>query len=119
MNELVAAYTVVVGVFMVGFWGFLVATAQAELKERPWDMRLHLAAEFATAFLLIGSGVSAFVGAPGLTALAPVALGMLFYTAINSPGFYAGKGNWPMVGMFSALAVLTVAAIVGLLFFGG
>ncbi len=43
---------------------------------------------------------------------------MLLYTVVNSPGFYAGRRNWPMVGMFAALAVLTTAAIVGVLFLG-
>ncbi len=117
MNGLVAAYAVVVGVFMVGFWGFLVVTGQAELKERPWDMRLHLTAEFATAFLLILSGGGSFL-VPSLSALAPVALGMLLYTVINSPGFYAGREDWPMVDMFAVLTVLTLAAIVGLLLGG-
>ncbi len=115
MNLLVASYSVVVGVFMLGFWGFLVATRQAELDQRPWDMRLHLAAEFATAGLLLASGLGSVLGIAGLAALAPVALGMLLYTVINSPGFYAGKGNRPMVAMFGVLAVLTAASIVGLL----
>ncbi len=53
MNVLVAAYSVLVGVFIVGFWGFLEATKQAELDRRPWDMRLPLAADFATALLLV------------------------------------------------------------------
>ncbi len=65
MNVLVAAYSVIIGVFMVGFWGFLVATM------------------------------------------------------VNRPGFYAGRKNWPMVGVFTALAILTVAAIAVVLFLGG
>lgn len=118
MNGLVAGYTIVVGIFMIGFWGFLVATDQAELSQRPWDVRMHLAAEFGTAALLILGGVGSFIGLAGIPVLAPVALGMLLYSVINSPGFYAGKGNRPMVGMFAVLTVLTIAAIVGLLLFG-
>ena len=118
MNGLLAAYAIAVAVFMAGFWGFLVATGQAELKERPWDMRLHLAAEFTTAFLLVLSGAGSFLGLSGIPILAPVALGMLLYTVVSSPGFYAGKDNWPMVGMFAILGVLTAAAILGLLAFG-
>ncbi len=118
MNALVAAYAIVVGVFMMGFWGFLAATGKAELRERPWDMRLHIAAEFGTAALLLVSGAGSFVGLAGVPVLAPVALGMLLYTVINSPGFYAGQGNWPMVGMFAVLAVLTATAVTGLLLFG-
>ena len=77
VNELVAVYTIVVGVFMAGFWGFLVATRRAELDQRPWDMRFHLAAEFATAFLLIFAGAGSFTGLVGVSVLAPIVLGML------------------------------------------
>ncbi len=118
MNLLIALYAILVGLFMMGFWGFLIATKQAELNQRPWDMRLHIGAELATAILLIVSGSSAFFASLGTVGLAPVALGMLLYTAINSPGFYAGKRNWPMVGMFAALTTLTLAAISGLLIYG-
>ncbi len=115
MNLLIAAYSVVVGLFMMGFWGYLVATKQAELDQRPWDMRLHITAEFTTAILLVLSGAGAVLASSGLAALAPIALGMLLYTTVNSPGFYAGKRNRPMVAMFAALTALTVIAIVGLL----
>lgn len=37
---------------------------------------------------------------------------------MNSPGFYAGKGNRPMVAMFAVLTVLTLSAILSLLFLG-
>lgn len=118
MNVLIAAYSILVGIFMMGFWGVLVATQQAELDERPWDMRLHITAEFATAILLIVSGLGGLIASIGTVGLAPVALGMLLYTTVNSPGFYAGRRNWPMVGMFAALTILTVAALVGLLALG-
>ncbi len=118
MNLLIAAYSLLVGILMFGFWGFLVATKQAELDQRPWDMRLHLAAEFATAALLILSGASGFLGIAGLATVSPVALGMLLYSVVNSPGFYAGRKNWPMVGMFAVLAVLTAAAVASLVFLG-
>lgn len=118
MNVLVAVYAIVVGLFMVGFWGMLVATGRAELKERPWDMRYHIAAEFVTAALLILSGVGSFLGVGGDSVSTPLALGMLLYTVINSSGFYAGQGNRPMVGMFSVLTVLTAMAVLGLFVLG-
>ncbi len=113
-----AVYAVVVGIFMIGFWGLLVARGKAELRDRPWDMRCHLAAEFATAALLIVSGAGALLGIGGISSVALLALGMLLYTVINSAGFYAGRRNWPMVGMFSVLTVLTVVAVAGMLGLG-
>ena len=115
MNALVAVYAIVVGVFMVGFWGALVATRKAELDRRPWDMTFHLAAEFGTASLLILSGAGALFHFADVSVLAPVALGMLLYSVVNSPGFYAGRKNWPMVGLVAVLTLLSAAAIAVLL----
>lgn len=115
MNVFVAVYVIVVGVFMIGFWGFLAATGQAELRQRPWDMRFHLLAEFATAVLLVLSGAGAFLGLAGIPIVAPVALGMLLYTVVNSAGFYAGRANRPMVGMFLVLSLMTLVSIAALL----
>lgn len=118
MNVLIAIYMILVGVIMIGFWGLLIARKQAELDERPWDMRLHIAAEAVTAVLLILSGAGGLVASLQTAGWAPVGLGMLLYTTLNSPGFYAGKKNWPMVGMFATLAVLTITALVALLALG-
>ncbi len=47
--------------------------------------------------------------------LALLALGMLLYTVIVSPGYYAQSKNLPMVGMFASLIILTVVAIAAVL----
>jgi hypothetical protein len=36
---------------------------------------------------------------------------MLFYTAIVSPGYFAQKGQWAWLGMFTAIIVLGVISI--------
>lgn len=100
---------------MTGFWAVLVVKGKAELRERPWDMAFHLAAEFGTAGLLFVAAVWALLGASWAGTLMLVGLGMLLYTVVNSPGFYAGRKEWPMVGMFGVLSALTVAAILALL----
>lgn len=114
MNAYVLGYSIVVGLFMIGFWTLLVAKGKAELHERPWDMGFHLAAEFGTAALLLVAAVGALLEASWSGSLMPVALGMLLYTVVNSPGFYAGRKEWPMVGMFVTLGALPVAALVAL-----
>ena len=111
MNAFVSAYAVVVGTFMLSFLGLLVARGQAGLDRRPWDMGFHLAAEFATAFLLTASGLGGLLGWPDIIVLGPAAFGMLLYSTVNSPGFYAGTGNRPMVAMFIVLTGLTIAAV--------
>jgi hypothetical protein len=41
-----------------------------------------------------------------------VAMGMLFYTSIVSPGYFAQKGQWVWLGVFSSLILLGVISIV-------
>jgi hypothetical protein len=40
-----------------------------------------------------------------------VANGLLIYTVIVSPGYFAQSGQWPLVGMFALLLVLAVLSI--------
>ena len=56
-------------------------------SSRPWEIAFHLAAEFATAFLLLAGGIavlkSTSVGRPILL----TGLGMVIYSEIVSPGY--------------------------------
>jgi hypothetical protein len=74
-----------------------------------------LAGELLTAVLLIVSALGLLLEKQWARILSPAALGMLLYTVIVSPGYYAQLGNTPMVIMFAILIVLTVAALVGTL----
>ncbi len=40
------------------------------------------------------------------------ASGMLLYTVINSSGYFAELGQWPMVGMFAVLLAVAATSIV-------
>ncbi|MFQ6012115.1 MAG: hypothetical protein ACE5LS_00505 [Thermoplasmata archaeon] len=86
-----------------------------ELQEAPREIAFHLAAEFATAILLVVVGAALLLGTQRARILSPLALGMLLYTVVNSAGFYAQRDNLGMVTMFMALVVLTVMAIALLL----
>jgi hypothetical protein len=44
-----------------------------------------------------------------------VAAGMLAYTVIVSPGYFAQRGQWPLVLMFAALLALDLVSIAVLL----
>lgn len=102
---------------MAGFWIMLFATDQVFTPgsvQTPIEIAYHLAAELSTAALLIASGATLLYSVPWARLLVGVSLGMLLYSVVNSPGFYANKGNLPMVAMFSVLTLLTVIAIVAL-----
>ncbi len=113
--NLVGAYSVLVGVMMIGMWLSLILRNQVpELKEKRKGIYFHLADEFSTAVLLIVSGVGLFLTSHWATTLSAVSLGMLLYTVIASPGYYADQDNLPMVAMFMVLIILTISAIVAL-----
>ena len=113
MRRAAAIYAIVVGVLMFGQWAmFLVTGNVPELQTEPIRIAFHLAGEFTTAALLV-------VGGFGLLTLRKwgyhvflLALGMLLYTIIVSPGYFAQSGQWVFVLMFAVLVALTVLFVV-------
>ncbi len=107
----VSVFSIFVGLFMIIFWSALIATNQILPEQIPYAISFHLAGEFATALLLMASGAGLWKSKGWAKILAPFALGMLLYTVIVSPGYYAQLGNYSMVIMFSILIIATVAAL--------
>jgi len=114
---LVSIYSILVGISIIGFWGFFLGTRQISKlgsKQTPIEIGYHVAAEVLTAGLLVIAGIGPVYSLGWGRSLSLIALGMLLYAVINSPGLYAAKKNVPMIAMFSVLTVLTLAAILGL-----
>jgi len=89
-------------------------TNQVSADQKPWAISFHITGEFTTAILLIAAAVGLWLDDQWAKILAPIALGMLLYTVIVSPGYYAQLNNLPMVGVFLILVILTVIAIMTL-----
>jgi hypothetical protein len=108
-----AWYGIVVAALIFAQWGFFLAYGSVpELENSPREIAFHMTAEFLMGIvLLIGS-----VGLLQEWRWAPVmyltGAGMVVYSVINSPGYFAQRGNWALVGMFMVLLLLTAAAIV-------
>ena len=106
-------FALVVGAGMIGQWLFFLATGQVpELKTEPLRIRFHLAAEFATAIALLVGGIALLTGQAWGRWFYLLAVGMLLYTVIVSPGYFAEKGQWAFVGMFAVVLVLALVSIV-------
>jgi hypothetical protein len=104
-----AWFSIIIGVLMFGQWGFfLAAGAVPELVTEPVRIAFHLAAEFITAVCLVVSGIALLRGKPFAKGLGLFAAGLLAYTAIVSPGYFAQQGQWPLVGMFAVILILDV-----------
>jgi peptidoglycan/LPS O-acetylase OafA/YrhL len=109
----VAAYSVLIGIMMAAMWTVFALTDQIpEIDTKPREIAFHLAAEFLTAFALIAGGLGLALKRSWGFPLNTTALGMLAYTVIVSPGYYAQKENYAFVGMFGVLMLLTLVFVV-------
>jgi hypothetical protein len=102
-------FAVAVGLLMIGQWAFSLATGRVpELQTAPLSIGFHLAAEILTALALILSGLAILKKITWGRTLFLVAGGMVLYSVINSPGYFAQRGQWIAVGTFAVLFVLAV-----------
>jgi hypothetical protein len=111
-----AIYAMVVGCMMIGQWSLSLVKGQVpELKTEPVRILFHIVAEFVTASALIAGGVGLLIGSTWGRALYLLAMGMLLYTLVVSPGYYAQKRVWPFVGMFAVVLIVALISL-GLVF---
>jgi hypothetical protein len=108
-----AIFSILVGVGMTAQWAMSYLSKQIpELKTEPIRIGFHLAGEFITAVCLLVGGIALLAGAPWAVPLFLVAAGMLFYTAIVSPGYFAQQGQWGWLAMFSLIIILDVVSVI-------
>ena len=113
-----AVFGIVVGAVMCIQWVVTILKKQVAGPESGMsgrgrvEMAYHWVAEFSTAVLLIIAGVGLTMKLSWGLTLFLVADGMLIYTVINSPGFFAQQKQWPMVIFFAVLLVLAVVCLI-------
>jgi hypothetical protein len=104
-----------IGVLMLGQWAVFLGAGQVpEIRTEPIALGFHLVAEAATAVALISAGALLLRERPLGITVGLVANGMLIYTVIVSPGYFAQLGQWPLVAMFAVLLALAIASVVQL-----
>jgi hypothetical protein len=107
-----AIFAIVVGIGMLGMWAVSYYKNQIpELESEPIRIKFHLAAEFVTALVLVASGLGLLTNQTWAIYSYLVATGMLFYTIIVSPGYFAQKGQWAYVVMFAVLLVMAITSM--------
>ncbi|MGD0273339.1 MAG: hypothetical protein ABSB96_06400 [Gaiellaceae bacterium] len=107
--------SLVVGVAIAALWAFLFLSRQIpELKEGRRDILFHIASELATAGLLITGALATIFDRQAVWSrlVSVFSLGALAYTLLNSPGYYADRGERPMLVMFGALWLLVLPVII-------
>ena len=99
-----AWYGILVGWLMIVQWGFsIVSGGVLEFKTAPWEIAFHLAAEMSTALMLIVGGIAALKSVHRAEQILLIGLGMVIYSEIVSPGYFAQLGQWALVAMFALL----------------
>jgi hypothetical protein len=110
--RLLAAFLILIGVLMIGQWSVSLAAGQVpEVSTEPIRLGFHLAAEFTTALALSVSGWALLAGRLWGRDLGLVALGILVYSLIVSPGYFAQQGQWAPVMMFAVLLIASLVCI--------
>jgi predicted permease len=114
-TKLAAWYGIGVGGLMLAQWGFFLSTGSVpELHSEPLRIGFHMFGELATAVGLIAAGAALLASRRWGRPLFLVAAGMVIYSEIVSPGYFAQRGQWGLVAMFAVLLVLAVLSVVAL-----
>lgn len=109
--KFVACYSILVGILMLGQWALFIATGQVpELHAEPVRVAFHLLGEGVTAIALIVSGIALLKRMKWAREVTFASLGMLTYTVLVSPGYFAQLGQWALVAMFGLLLLLTLVS---------
>jgi len=105
-----AWYGIIIGFGMIVQWTLFIASGNVpEFQTEPWRIAFHLAAETVTALLLIVGGFATLKRTKWHKTVLSVGLGMVIYSEIVSPGYFAQQGQWLMVWMF---AVVLIGALI-------
>jgi len=111
-----AWYGILVGFFMIAQWMFSIITGGVpEFETNPWEIGFHLVAEFSTALMLLGGGIASLKLKKWSQQVLLVGLGMVIYSEIVSPGYFAEQGQWAPIAVFAVLLFGAVIAVMLLL----
>jgi hypothetical protein len=58
------------------------------------------------------SGFGLLFGGAWALSIYLVAVGMLLYSMVASPGYFAQRGEWSLVGLFAVLLLLAVLSLI-------
>jgi hypothetical protein len=113
--KLVGIISFLVGLMMIAQWSFFLISGQVpEVLSEPIRLAFHLAAEFITTLGLVICGIGLLRRSGWAVRGFLVFGGMLLYSVIVSPGYFAQQGQWIFVGMFAFLLALALWSLTAL-----
>ncbi len=109
MKTVVSVYSITMGVALIAMWTLFWATgAIPDMMTKPWEIAMHLTAEFTTAGLLMISGIGLLFEERWATRVNVFASGMLVYSLIQSPGYYLQRNAMMFVLLIAVCFLITV-----------
>ena len=109
MKTVVSVYSITMGVLIIVFWSVVWANGSVpDMLTKPWEIAMHLSAEFTTAGLLLVSGFGLLFGARWALRVNVFASGMLVYSLIQTPGYYLQRNAMIFVLMLAVSFLITV-----------
>ena len=112
-----AVYALAVGLLMLLQWVWTFAAGRIPDPDEPYsgrgkrELTFHFVAEAFSAVALLVSGASILCNAVWSSWLFPMSVGMLLYTLINSPGYFAERREWKIVAGFGLLLAGAIGAL--------
>jgi hypothetical protein len=111
-----AWYGILIGLLMIAQWTFSIsAGAVPEFETAPWAIGFHLAGEMTAAVALLAGGIAFLKSKSWGNTVLLLGLGMVIYSEIVSPGYYAELEQWLFVVMFAILLFGAVWSVMLLL----
>jgi hypothetical protein len=105
-------FQILVGIQILGIWTLVLLKGEVpEFATEPWNILMHIIAEFLTGTLLLLSGLIILTQGKKHW-IFHLSLGALLYTLIASQGYYAHQGKWGIVAMFVALLLATLLILI-------
>ncbi|MDR3527516.1 MAG: hypothetical protein P4L57_09560 [Rhizomicrobium sp.] len=109
MKTVVSVYSITMGALIIVFWSVVWANGSVpDMLSKPWEIAMHLSAEFTTAGLLLVSGFGLLFGARWALRVNVFASGMLVYSLIQTPGYYLQRNAMIFVLMLAVSFLITV-----------
>ncbi|MBN2045506.1 MAG: hypothetical protein JW757_10840 [Anaerolineales bacterium] len=110
--QFAAYFSIAVGAGMMIQWALSYFNGQIpELKTEPVRIAFHIAGEMVTALMLIAGGIGVLLASQWGVIIFLIGAGMLIYTAIVSPGYFAQQGKWAWVLIFAVIITVMILAI--------
>lgn len=104
-----AFYAIISGSAMLSIWIFcLVSGKIPEFTSRSAEMSFHFAVEICTAIMLLINGLRVLISKGNGEGLLLVSVGMLFYSLLNTAGYFAERSITALMVFCILMLVVTI-----------